>query len=456
MPKSKLSFHGGVGAVTGSNFALEIPEAGQLMVDCGLFQGGGPAYEKNRAPFPYDPKSFGALLVTHAHIDHIGRIPKLVKEGFSGRIVSTPQTKEIASIMFDDALKIMEEDTKRHGGGQPMYSRDDISKTLSLWETKKYHEAFEIFSSVHGEFLDAGHILGSAMIKLTRNGRTIIFSGDVGNSPSPIVRDTESVAGATYLVLDSTYGDRTHQTREQAEQKFADIVARVIQERGTLLLPAFSLERAHIILYILNDLVESGKIKPVPVYLDSPMASRLTPIYQSSREIFNEEAKGKMDKGDDIFSFPKLTIVANNFESDGLEKTSNPKIIIAGSGMSVGGRIPTHEIKLLPEADTTLLITGYQSFGTLGRAISEGEKTVVINKEKVTVRAKIENIEGFSAHKDLPALVDFVEKGSSTLQKIFIVHGELKSSLFLVQRIRDYLGLDALCPEKDEKYEIEF
>jgi len=454
MSKSKLFFYGGVGAVTGSNFLLEMPEVGKILIDCGLFQGGGSAYEKNHEAFPYSPEKIDVLLVTHAHIDHIGRIPKLVKDGFQGKIFSTPQTRQIASIMFDDALKIMEEDTKRHGGGQTMYGRDDISKTLSQWKTKKYHEVFEVFPSVKTEFLDAGHILGSAMIKITRNDRSITFSGDIGNSPSPIVRDSEKISNTHYLVLDSTYGDRTHQTREVAEQKFVDIVTRVIRERGTLLIPAFSLERAHIILYILNDLVENGKIESVPVFLDSPMASRLTPIYQASRDILNTEVRAKMDNGDDIFSFPRLRVVANNLESGSIEKISNPKIIIAGSGMSVGGRIPAHEINLLPDPLTTLLVTGYQSSGTLGRAISEGEKAVIINKQKVTVRARIENIEGFSAHKDLPALVEFVENSAVTLEKVFIVHGELKSSLFLVQRIRDYLGLDALCPERAKEYEI--
>jgi len=464
MDKSKLSFWGGVGAVTGSNFKLEIPGAGTVMVDCGMFQGGAQAHEKNREKFPYDPTAIGVLLVTHAHIDHIGRIPKLVKNGFAGKIFSTPQTKAIATLMFEDTAKILAEEARRHGDELPLYDEKDTSKALSMWETKSYHEAFEIFAGEGGvvmaEFADAGHILGSAMVRITRGDggerRTIIFSGDVGNSPSPIVRDAEPVSGAQYLVLDSTYGDRNHESREETEKKFAGIVKRVIAEKGTLLIPVFSLERAHIVLYQLNNLVESGEIAPLPVFLDSPLAMRLTPIYQSSRELFNDEAQKHFAKGDDIFSFPKLKIVHTNTESSAIEHAPNPKIIIAGSGMSVGGRIPAHEINLLPDPKTTLLITGYQSVGTLGRAIADGQKEVMITGQPVDVRAKIESVQGFSAHKDSEAMLEFVDTASETLKKVFVVHGEPKSALFLVQRIRDYLDIDALAPERGKEYEIEF
>lgn len=455
MRKPNLTFWGGTGTVTGSNFLLEIPETGRALIDCGMFQG-PESRQKNQEPFQYAPKEIAVLLVTHAHIDHIGRIPKLVKDGFAGRIISTRQTKEIAAIMLDDALKIMNENAKTRNDGPAIYSQSDILTAMSLWETKPYHEIFDILPGVTCEFLDAGHILGSAMVKLVRNGRSIVFTGDVGNSPSPIVRDAEPVTGANYLVMDGTYGDRTHESREDALQRFADIAARVVKERGTLLIPVFSLERAHIVLYQLNNLVESGAFDAVPVFLDSPLASRLMPIYESSKDLFNETAREHFKRGDDIFYFRKLAVVKNNFESSAIEKTANPKIIIAGSGMSVGGRIPSHEIKLLPDQNTTLLITGYQSLGTLGRTIADGARTVIINGVKVQIRAKIEIIEGFSAHKDLPSLLEFTESGRNSLERVFVVHGEPKSSLFLVQRIRDYLNLDAVAPEKGEVYPIIF
>lgn len=450
MLKTNLSFWGGVEGVTGSNFLLQLEGAGRVLVDCGLFQG-YQTYEKNRASFGYDPKTIDCLIVTHAHIDHIGRIPKLVKDGFAGRIFSTRQTKEIVAIMFDDALKIMAEDVKKRGR-PALYDQTDIQKALSLWESRPYREPFKILPNVECAFLEAGHILGSAMAKISRQGRTIVITGDVGNSPSPIVRDAEPITGSNYLVLDSTYGDREHESRADAEKKFREVVARTIKERGTLLVPVFSLERAHIILFELNNLVESGAISAVPVYLDSPLASKLMPVYESSRELFNKEAQDRFARGDDIFSFPKLKVIKNNFESDSIEKASNPKIIIAGSGMSVGGRIPAHEIKLLPDPNTTLLITGYQSVGTLGRSLADGAKNVVINEEPVEVQARVESIGGFSAHRDSSSLLEFVETADSSLETVFVVHGEPKSSLFLAQRIKDYLNVKAIMPEKGRVY----
>ncbi len=456
MSKSQISFYGGVGGVTGSNFLLEVEGVGKIMVDCGMFQGTPQAYAKNLEPFAYKPEEVNVLLVTHAHIDHIGRIPKLVRNGFSGKIFSTSQTKEIASLMYDDTLKLMEEEARRNGSTERMYDRSDVMKALSLWETKKYHENFEPLPHIQGEFLDAGHILGSSMIRLTRNGRTIVFSGDTGNSPSPIISDSEPITGANYLVLESTYGDKTHESREEAEQKFADIVIESIKESRTLLIPVFSLERAHIILYELNNLVEKGIVPQVPVYLDSPLASRLIPIYAVSHDLFNEKARAQITRGDDIFSFPKLKIVQNSFESEAIEKVADPKIIIAGSGMSVGGRIPAHEINLLPKKKTTLLITGYQSVGTVGRALEDGAKIVHIHNQQVEVNARVKGVEGFSAHKDTNAIIDFVSTSKDTLEQIFVVHGEPKSSLFLIQRIKDYLNLKAILPEKTQKYEIDF
>lgn len=456
MLKSHISFHGAVGTVTGSNFLFEIEGAGKILVDCGMFQGGPQAYAKNLEPFGYDPKIVDTLVVTHAHIDHIGRIPKLVKDGFEGRVYSTPQTKDIAALMFDDALKIMEEEAHRNGTNQKMYERAHVAKALSLWETRKYHEPFEPLIGVKTEFLDAGHILGSAMIKFTRNGRTIIFSGDTGNSPSPIIADCEPATGANYLVVDSTYGDRTHESREEAEAKFISVVSECIEEKRTLLIPVFSLERAHIILYILNNFIESNRIPEVPVYLDSPLASRLLPIYAVSHDVFNQKVQDQIKKGDDIFSFPKLKIVQTSLESETIEKRPDPKIIIAGSGMSVGGRIPAHEISLLPSQKTTLLITGYQSVGTVGRALEEGAKHIRIHNQPVQVRAKVTGVGGFSAHKDSEALISFIETAQETLEQVFVVHGEPKSSLFLIQRIKDYLGLKAFAPEKSEVYEVNF
>lgn len=452
-------FYGGVGSVTGSNFAVEKELQGKsfkIMIDCGLFQGDIHNTEGNTIPFPYDPQSFDILVVTHAHIDHIGRIPKLVKEGFKGKIISTPATKDIALPMFQDALKVMEYNS---GGDESrvLYREEHIRETLSLWETLPYHEKLSLGEGFSLTFYNAGHILGSAMAEITHVGeetKRVVFTGDLGNSPSPLIQDTETISSTDYLVMESVYGDRNHEEHSERDDRFQRILIEAIERGGTIVIPAFSLERTQVILYTLNNLIEDKKIPKVPVYLDSPLAITLTEIYKKYQTDFNSEVKQEIKGGDDIFNFPGLTIVNGKEESESLVKTANPKIILAGSGMSVGGRVLSHEARILPGEKNTLIFVGYQASNTPGRLIQNGAKRVMLDGVEVTIKAHIETVAGYSSHKDSEHLVEFVSQISPAPKKVFLVMGEQKSSMFLAQRINDYLDIEAICPEKGGKYKI--
>lgn len=433
---AKLTCYGGAGSATGANFLLDFG-AQKFLVDCGMQQGGEAAHEHNKQKFAYDAKSVDGLLVTHAHIDHVGLIPKLYKEGFRGTIYSTQETKELGELLLYDALKIADQN------GEVLYTASDIEGAMSLWHTLKYKEAKD-FGEFKLEVLNAGHILGSSMFKLTTiQGKTMLFTGDIGNSPSLLLPDVESVDGLDYLLMESVYGDRNHENREEREEKFKQIVRDAVGRGGTLLIPAFSLERTQVILSMLDDLLEDKRIPSVPVYLDSPLAIRITEIYEKYM-------------GNENFDFKELKEIARVTDSREIVDTNGAKIIIAGSGMSTAGRILYHEIRHLPDPNSTILLMGYQSIGTLGRQIEEGMKKVTIDDKEIGVRARVEKIHGFSGHADSNALVDFASKSKDTLKKVFVAMGEPKSQIFLTQRLRDELDVDAVATEEGKSYEIDF
>lgn len=454
-----LSFWSGVGSVTGANFLLEHPRL-KILVDCGLVQDSHNSFEKNHSDFGYDPASIDFLFVTHAHIDHIGRIPKLVHDGFRGTIYSTPETKDITVLMLQDAYKVMEVEN-REKGTMLLYDKEDIGNALNLWKSIHYHEKMELPEGFSVYPKDAGHILGSAMYEFSFGGnlpaggqRKIVFTGDLGNSPTPLLRDTEAVKDANYMVMESVYGDRNHESKDDRDKKFAEVLKRTIARGGAIIIPAFSLERTQVILYELNKLVESGQIPSIPVFLDSPLAIKVTAIYERVSKYFNEGVKKEIAGGDDIFEFPRLKFSLKSQDSLGIDRVPNPKIILAGSGMSTGGRVMHHEVTYLPDPQSTICLMGYQSLGTLGRALQDGAKEVQIYGNTVPVRAKVEMIEGYSSHKDSDHLVEFVSETKDSLKQVFVAMGEPKASLFLVQRLRDYLGVNAIMPERGKRYEL--
>lgn len=450
---TKIIFYGGIGEVTGANFMIDDAISSlKILIDCGLFQGSKEMEEKNAEHFAYDPKDVDYLFVTHAHLDHVGRIPKLIHDGFRGKIYSTAPTKEIAEFVLNDSLGLL----KKENDGQEMYfNEQDIRQAMSLWETVEYHQEISI-GDIKVVARDAGHILGSTMYEFTRNGHKLVFTGDLGNSPSPLLPDTESLSGVNYLIMESVYGDRNHENRDDRHNLLEDVIEDTMRAGGTLMIPAFSVERTQEMLFEIENMMEHSRIPLAPVFLDSPLGIEVTDIYKKYASYLNETAREFIKTGDGIFKFPQLHQTLSTEQSKAIFQSNPRKIIIAGSGMSNGGRILHHEKHYLPDSKNTLLLVGYQEIGSTGRILQEGAKMVKIMGDEIPVNAKVVSIHGYSAHKDSDHLLEFVDQTSDTLKKVFVCMGEPRSSLFLVQRLRDYIGIDAIAPDLEQVVEIEF
>lgn len=452
-PRLKITFAGGAGSVTGANFLVETltgRDDVKVLIDCGLFQGSAENENKNDRSFPYDPTAINALFVTHGHLDHIGRIPVLVKQGFAGPIYSTSPTKDIADLSLHDSLGIMTKEQRDQDNEELSFDSADLKAALRQWQTAGYHEPITV-GPLTVVFRDAGHILGSAMVELMLEGRKLVFTGDLGNSPSPLLPDTEQVTDADYLVMESVYGDRNHEDRGNRRDNLEDVIEETMRAGGTLVIPAFSIERTQEILYEIEQMMENSRIPLVPVFIDSPLAIAITKVYKKYQDYLNEEIRREVRAGDILFGFPQLKLTTTTEESKAILAVAPRKIIIAGSGMSTGGRVVHHEKAYLPDTKSTLLLIGYQAVGTLGRIIQDGAKTVKILGSEVPIHARVINIRGYSSHKDSDGLLDFVAASVKTLKAVFVAMGEPKASLFLVQRIRDYFGINARTPEDGEE-----
>lgn len=442
--------------MTGSNFLIE-GSRGKVLVDCGIEQGADFCEECVYGPFAYDVTTVDALVLTHAHLDHVGRIPKLVKDGFRGKMYMTPPTRDLAELILRDSVGILAE-TARHKKIQPLYEEKDVDLALSLVETLEYHSEKEVAPGLFCYLRNTGHILGSASVRIKdEEGVAVAITGDIGNSPSPLLPDWESVTDVDALVIESVYGNRLHPPQEKRVANLRDTLKRALARGGTILIPAFSLERTQLMLYELSNFFENGELPKVPVFLDSPLAIKVTDVYEKQGPTyFKKETQEEVKREKSIFGFPFLKQTLSRAESMEIEKVSGQKIIIAGAGMSHGGRIGHWEAKYLPDPSTTLIVVGYQAPGSPGRRLIEGASKVRLNGQNVQVKAKVELLEGWSAHADRDELLAFVEASLSEKrpQTVFTAIGEPSTERFLAQRIHDYLGARAVVPELGETWEI--
>lgn len=447
----KILFAGASGTVTGSGYVLTADNGPKILVDLGMYQGTKEEEEMNYLPLSFNPRELAGVVLTHAHLDHCGRLPVIVQGGFRGKLFMTPATASLTALTLKDSARIANSDTAEY---PPLYSVDDVSRILDRIMTVPYDHQFRIgpFEIV---MKDAGHILGSASIVITDTTstgpiRTIVFSGDLGNSPEDLVRPTEMIEAADAVVMETTYGDRSHKP-EDTMQLIQNEFNAVEKSGGVLLIPAFSLDRTQEILHKIDHLKKEGRIsKETPVFLDSPMAISATEIYEQYRELYNKELATHA-RMDDPFQFPGLTMTKDSRDSRRIQEVEGTKVIIAGNGMMAGGRIVRHAAKYLPLETTRLLIVGYQGVETLGRQIVEGAKVVTIDEQQVEVNATVTESVGMSAHADQPKLLKWLGNMRG-VKKVFLVHGENPARIVFADVARRTLGIKDICiPELNKE-----
>lgn len=456
-----LRFCGAAGEVTGSCHLI-VQNDVAVLLDCGIFQGGEERHVRNREPFPFDPQAIKAVLLSHAHLDHCGRLPLLVKAGFKGKIFATEATCDLAKIVLLDAAKLQEEDAawkikrlKKKGEDwswvSPLFTASDAERTFECFEPIPYGEWINLSPSIRFRFRDAGHLLGSTMVELkwreSGGEKTLLFTGDLGQPGMPVLRDPEIVERADLLLMESTYGDREHLVSfSECLEELREIISDTISKGGRVLIPSFAVGRTQEILYALNDLVESGQLPPAPVFVDSPMAREVLKVYQRHRELYDEEATGKLESGDEPFTFPGLSVTMTVEESKALNEFSEPCVIIAGSGMCTGGRIKHHLRHCISNPNNAIVFVGFQAKGTLGRQLVDGASTVRIFGEMHQVKARVFLLDGFSAHADRSHLIQWASKFTTPPARTFLVHGEREAGNSLARALRER-GWDAIVPQ---------
>jgi metallo-beta-lactamase family protein len=467
--KIRLKFLGATENVTGSRFLIEA-DGHRFLVDCGMHQE-RELRGRDWDAFPVEPSSIDAVLLTHAHLDHCGYLPKLVREGFSGQVYCTPASAAIAKISLLDSAHLQESDAenkrRRHEreGREgphpevPLYTVQDAENCFPQLHPVPYKETVPLGDGISATFFDAGHILGSAMIALDvhLNGerRRIIFTGDIGRWDRPIVNNPTTFEQADYVVMESTYGNRTHAAVEAVDEQLEQVIKNAIKARGNIIVPSFAIERAQELLYHMRELLTARRIPHILVFLDSPMAIKVTEVFRDHPELYDEEAKEILKRSGSPFDFSGLVAVSTADQSKALNYLGGSAMIIAGSGMVTGGRIKHHLVNNISRPESTVLFVGYQAVGTLGRQIVDGAEEVRIFGEKYPVRARIEQIEGFSSHADQNELLRWLSTIKNTPRKVFIVHGEKESSEEFARLVAEKRKCDVMIPSYSDEVIID-
>ena len=464
----KLHFLGANRQVTGSRYCLEVGDK-KVLIDCGLFQERN-FQDRNWNPSPIPEDSVDAIILTHAHIDHTGLLPRFVRNGFSGPVFSTRPTADLVDIMLRDSARIQQEDIKykekRHKKSgkkskfpyDPLYTEDDALATLKMVRGVAYSTPKDVVDGVQVTFHEAGHILGSSSLELVvaadGQQKTIVFSGDIGQFGKPIIRDPSNFVSADYVVMESTYGDRDHRDGGEIDDQLCEIINDTAQRGGKVIIPTFAVERAQELMYYIGGLVHEDRIPDIPIFLDSPMAVDVTNIFYQHSDAFDSDTWERITRGVPPLRFPGLTMVRKAVDSKAINSIDGPAIIMSTSGMCHAGRIKHHLRNNIQDPNATVLFVGFQGRGTLGRLILDGRETVRIHGKEYKVRARIAQIFGFSGHADRQGLIDWIDAFESPAKKLFLTHGEEEPALALADKIKAQ-GWDVEVPEYQSTFELD-